>query len=418
MASSTEDVYITSASSLDLEQEERRLEELTPSLPPPSSHSSLCRRRREKIYSLGYSSEERRDTRREAAKAFFLSIPLDSELEQKEETDERKESEPPKEPPVPLKLSSITELLSPLATQPISVTANSSGLQFTRDVGSADSPRRSRKNKKIQGSSSFSHVKKLSYGSGAVHQSVKTLRSFSMEPEDRRLGFVYNGYPVVLYSLVPYSKPSRADTVLTGRARTSSISVQLELDGVDLGDPTKEVSLSSLLEPVWRLEPHIDQSKQTALNRSAKKAPVLIHQSSLRDVGDNATTTGVPSRPYAPQSFKENHSSQYVNLNYDPRSLDNPEYFKGRNVTTLNLASYRVSLVKYAREREVKKEINNQFAEIFPYIKLTLSKLRSIKKEMISVGTECGFDPVIIAHSLVYFEKLVLMVRLIRLYHN
>ena len=187
MASSTGDVYITSARSLDLEQEQRRLEESTPSLPPPSSHSSLCRRRREKIYSQGYSSEERRDTRREAAKAFFLSIPLDSELEQKEETDGMKESEPPKEPPAPLKLSSITELLSPLTSQPISSTANSSGLQFTRDIGSADSPRRSRKNKKVQGSSSFSHIKKLSYGgSGTSHQSVKALRSFSIEPEDRR----------------------------------------------------------------------------------------------------------------------------------------------------------------------------------------------------------------------------------------
>lgn len=108
-------------------------------------------------------------------------------------------------------------------------------------------------------------------------------------------------------------------------------------------------------------------------NRSAKKStPLLVHQASFTDVAVTPTT----SRSYGAHMFRENHASQFVNVNYDPRSLDNPEYFKGRNVTTLNLPSYRVSLVKYAREREVKKEINNQFAEMFPYIKLTLSKLR------------------------------------------
>lgn len=45
-------------------------------------------------------------------------------------------------------------------------------------------------------------------------------------------------------------------------------------------------------------------------------------------------------------------------------------------MTTLNLSSYRVSLLKYARESEVKKEINKQFSDMFPHIKLTLTKLR------------------------------------------
>jgi hypothetical protein len=87
----------------------------------------------------------------------------------------------------------------------------------------------------------------------------------------------------------------------------------------------------------------------------------------------------------------------------------------------------------------VKKGINEQFSDVFPYIKVSLSKLRSIKREMQRVGSEvcegvcececeryvypkivlslfifvtfqCDVDVAAIAYSYVYFEKLVLMV--------
>lgn len=110
---------------------------------------------------------------------------------------------------------------------------------------------------------------------------------------------------------------------------------------------------------------------------STKKPPaLLIHQSSLREVGHQTPTHDANSKLYIWQSFKDCHTPRYVMINYEPDCLDNSEYFKGRKVTTLNLTSYRVSFCKYARESEVKKEINDQFNEMFPYIKLTLSKLR------------------------------------------
>ncbi|XP_059396390.1 CDK5 and ABL1 enzyme substrate 2-like [Carassius carassius] len=56
--------------------------------------------------------------------------------------------------------------------------------------------------------------------------------------------------------------------------------------------------------------------------------------------------------------------------------------------------------------------MNETFKGKFPHIKLTLSKIRSLKREICSVGEESSLQPVTIAMAFVYFEKLVLQGRL------
>ncbi|XP_020609869.1 CDK5 and ABL1 enzyme substrate 2-like [Orbicella faveolata] len=95
---------------------------------------------------------------------------------------------------------------------------------------------------------------------------------------------------------------------------------------------------------------------------------------------------------------------------YHPHLLDDPELTSGRHRKVLNLASYLVSMVAYAKPSELKKDLNEQFREKFPNLNITLTKLRSLKKDIvkIAISQECQLDLTTVAYAFVYFEKLIL----------
>ncbi|XP_035511914.1 CDK5 and ABL1 enzyme substrate 2 [Morone saxatilis] len=97
---------------------------------------------------------------------------------------------------------------------------------------------------------------------------------------------------------------------------------------------------------------------------------------------------------------------------YDPNLLNDPQWPCGKHKRVLIFASYMTTVIEYVKPSDLKKDMNETFKEKFPHIKLTLSKIRSLKREMRIVGEDCGMQPVTIAMAFVYFEKLVLQGRL------
>lgn len=97
---------------------------------------------------------------------------------------------------------------------------------------------------------------------------------------------------------------------------------------------------------------------------------------------------------------------------YDPDLLSDPQWPCGKHKRVLIFASYMTTVIEYVKPSDLKRDMNETFREKFPHIKLTLSKIRSLKREMRLVGEDCGLQPLTIAMAFVYFEKLVLQGRL------
>ncbi|XP_078111755.1 CDK5 and ABL1 enzyme substrate 2 isoform X2 [Sander vitreus] len=175
------------------------------------------------------------------------------------------------------------------------------------------------------------------------------------------------------FSVLPYGERAHlSDPKLeTQRQRLSSVvaaDLLPSLEGVELADYGKVVSYAQLLYPT----------------------NALVRQKS----------GGAP----------ENGIEEVVE--YDPNLLSDPQWPCGRHKRVLIFASYVTTVVEYVKPSDLKKDMNETFKEKFPHIKLTLSKIRSLKREMGAMSEDCGLQPVTIAMAFVYFEKLVLKGRL------
>ncbi|EGD73569.1 hypothetical protein PTSG_05276 [Salpingoeca rosetta] len=94
---------------------------------------------------------------------------------------------------------------------------------------------------------------------------------------------------------------------------------------------------------------------------------------------------------------------------HDHATLDDPFLHHGRHQKMLSLKSYTVSISHYVTPAELKEALNESFRERFPDIQLTLSKLRSLKRDMVEIGCDmCKMEVSTVAFAHYYFEHLVL----------
>ncbi|KAJ0036254.1 hypothetical protein NQD34_004931 [Periophthalmus magnuspinnatus] len=203
------------------------------------------------------------------------------------------------------------------------------------------------------------------------------------------------------FSVLPYGESAHLSEAKLDahRQRLSSVAtadLMPSLEGMEPDVSGKTVSYAQFLYPTNALV------RQKSLPETA-----IAQTPQNRSLGNSQQKSFTPRVPSSgPQD------TNLEETEYDPNLLSDPQWPCGRHKRVLIFASYVTTVIEYVKPSDLKKDMNETFREKFPHIKLTLSKIRSLKREMRAVSEECGLQPVTIAMAFVYFEKLVLQGRL------
>uniref|UniRef100_A0A0C9Q588 CABLES1_1 protein n=1 Tax=Fopius arisanus TaxID=64838 RepID=A0A0C9Q588_9HYME len=229
--------------------------------------------------------------------------------------------------------------------------------------------------------------------------------------------------PFLVFSALPYNKNQRTSWD-TGRRRNTSgprplSAINDNLDpfgllGIEHGKDGQEISYGQLLVPSRQFQRdkrlHLSDSEAIELSQVMTNKHHVVSRCLSYDTATHRPTHMPPESP--PLSLV--NESKVIEwdeqtLQYNPNLLDDPELIAGKHRTLLTFTSYMASVIDYVRPSDLKKELNDKFKEKFPHIQLTLSKLRSLKREMRKIAKmEYGIDILTVAMAYVYFEKLIL----------
>ncbi|KAG8447136.1 hypothetical protein GDO86_014552, partial [Hymenochirus boettgeri] len=206
------------------------------------------------------------------------------------------------------------------------------------------------------------------------------------------------------FSILPYGESLRSSDLRADGARqrhasggvSSTADSVFGMEGVELGVEGETVSYSRFLYPT-----------NAFVNKKAEsQPPAPPHRISSCE----SAKRNLSSAKFKPVSAGPELESG-ESMEYNPNILDDPQWPCGKHKRVLIFASYMTTVIEYVKPADLKKDMNETFKEKFPHVKLTLSKIRSLKREMRNVAKECNLEPVTVAMSYVYFEKLVLQGR-------
>ncbi|TRY84015.1 hypothetical protein DNTS_013562 [Danionella cerebrum] len=287
--------------------------------------------------------------------------------------------------------SSQSNLLTPCSLQPTPLGARKSPTLLS--VQSCGSSLESRpRSRNTSGSPRLHSMKKIHF--------IKNMRQY--DTRGSRIVLICAKRSLcAAFSVLPYGESFHiSDPRLEAQRRRHSsggISTTLEmlpgLEGVELGMYGRTVSYAQFLYPTNALDRH--------------KPSVDL-------------TLPMPySRNSIPRSYPCSRLNSTVGLDlgledtdYDPNMLSDPQWPCGKHKRVLIFASYMTTVIEYVKPSDLKKDMNETFKEKFPHIKLTLSKIKSLKREIRWAGEESSLQPVTVAMAFVYFEKLVMHGRL------
>ncbi|XP_053106594.1 CDK5 and ABL1 enzyme substrate 2 [Hemicordylus capensis] len=210
----------------------------------------------------------------------------------------------------------------------------------------------------------------------------------------------------VAFSILPYGESLRiSELKIEGQKQrhpSGGVSVTSEMvlgmEGVELGADGKVVSYAKFLYPTNAL---------VGRKTEAHGAVPVCRASAPRNAGGPRFKTAAAKTIPATDIGSEGELAEY-----NPNLLDDPQWPCGKHKRVLIFASYMTTVIEYVKPSDLKKDMNETFKEKFPHIKLTLSKIRSLKREMRNLSMECNLEPVTVSMAYVYFEKLVLQGKL------
>ncbi|XP_026520671.1 CDK5 and ABL1 enzyme substrate 2 [Notechis scutatus] len=212
----------------------------------------------------------------------------------------------------------------------------------------------------------------------------------------------------VAFSILPYGESLRISELrIEGQKQrhpSGGISVTSEMvfgmEGVELGADGKVVSYAKFLYPTNALMGH----KSDGIS-----AVSVCRASASRTAGGSRYKTSA-AKTIPSTADLGNEVGELIE--YNPNLLDDPQWPCGKHKRVLIFASYMTTVIEYVKPSDLKKDMNETFKEKFPHIKLTLSKIRSLKREMRTLSMESNLEPITVSMAYVYFEKLVLQGKL------
>ncbi|XP_053203883.1 CDK5 and ABL1 enzyme substrate 2-like [Panonychus citri] len=245
--------------------------------------------------------------------------------------------------------------------------------------------------------------------------------------------------PVALFSYIPFSRKSNStinsqikQDLINKRRHTGARQLSTIADGSDPYESIcivgyekpmdgQEVSYSNLLSPTIKLihgkKAKIHAAEHNFVNRCISYDSAVAYPGK-QSIGNNhyhllhqitAPSVLNDSESNLLRDKHQYHGYPTTLLKYNPDILDDPELITGKHSTLLDFPSYLTSIINYVKPSDLKKELNEKFRERFPYIQLTLSKMRSLKRDMCKIAKHEGnIDYLTVAQAYVYFEKLIL----------
>ncbi|XP_011689639.1 PREDICTED: CDK5 and ABL1 enzyme substrate 2 isoform X2 [Wasmannia auropunctata] len=297
-------------------------------------------------------------------------------------------------------------------------------------IGSVHSKAQSSKPK----TKAVNNVQPVSTNSSIIPEITKELRLMQRPVNgckfgDDRMVLVSNQHvPFVIFSAIPYNKGQRSSwsELRKDTCRRKNVSSQRPLSaindnidpfgllGIEHAKDGQEISYGQLLVPSRQFQRdkklNLNENEPMELTHFIPNKHHVVQRCLSYDTATNRAhyiTSESPPLSFSADSKVYDWDEQ--STQYNPNLLDDPELIAGKHRTLLTFTSYMASVIDYVRPSDLKKELNDKFKEKFPHIQLTLSKLRSLKREMRKIAKlEYGIDLLTVAMAYVYFEKLIL----------